>query len=105
MKPNCYDCIHRGDVPGSAHSSCRHPVNEKVHNDPLIGLLSIFGSVGRTAPIMADTGLGVKGNPHGISHGWFNWPMNFDPTWLESCNGFTQKPQPEGGEKSDAQTA
>jgi hypothetical protein len=35
--------------------------------------------------------MGVKGNPHGFTNGWFNWPFNFDPIWLESCNGFKQK--------------
>ena len=28
------------------------------------------------------------GNPHGIKSGWFMWPMNFDPIWLDLCNGF-----------------
>lgn len=35
--------------------------------------------------------LGVKGVPHGIRMGWFLWPLNFDPAWLEQCNGFTAK--------------
>jgi hypothetical protein len=38
--------------------------------------------------------LNIKGNPHGIRNGWFNWPMNFDPTWLEQCEGFHAKPPP-----------
>jgi hypothetical protein len=33
--------------------------------------------------------LGVTGSQHGINSGWFNWPLNFDPAWLKSCNGFT----------------
>lgn len=31
--------------------------------------------------------LGIEGNPHGIASGWFNWPYNFDPTWLDNCDG------------------
>jgi hypothetical protein len=54
-------------------------------------ILGIFGSIGRTPPIQADTGLNVKGSQHGIERGWFNWPFNFDPTWLESCDGFESK--------------
>jgi hypothetical protein len=88
-KPNCFDCKHRGRVPGSAHSSCNHPANGKVNDDPVLKLAAILGSVGRTAPIQADTGLNVKGNPTGIRRGWFNWPFNYDPVWLESCDGFT----------------
>jgi len=37
------------------------------------------------------TGLNVKGHPHGIKNGWFIWPFNFDPVWLENCDGFTPK--------------
>ena len=25
MKPNCYNCIYRRNIPGDAHSICRHP--------------------------------------------------------------------------------
>lgn len=32
--------------------------------------------------------MGVRGSEHAIKNGWFYWPWNFDPTWLESCNGF-----------------
>jgi hypothetical protein len=30
----------------------------------------------------------VKGAAHGIKKGWFNFPFNFDPVWLENCDGF-----------------
>jgi hypothetical protein len=36
--------------------------------------------------------LGIKLNPHGVKHGWANWPWNYDPIWIESdCLGFTAK--------------
>ena len=60
-KPNCYDCRHHGTIPGDCHSKC---ANMLAH---------------------------VKGDQHGISHGWFFWPFNFDPTWLEECDGFEIK--------------
>jgi hypothetical protein len=40
--------------------------------------------------------LGVTGNAHGIKNGWFCWPFNFDPIWLESCNGFTPREATDG---------
>lgn len=92
MKPNCYECKWKGEVPGSAHSCCKHPAYKAAHNDPTLGLLAIFASVGRVPPHQAIAeGITVKGNPHGISHGWFNHPFNFDPCWLEECDGFTTK--------------
>lgn len=57
-KPNCYKCTHRRTIPGDAHTRC------------------------------ANTEATVKGDPHGIRSGWFMWPFNFDPTWLEACDGF-----------------
>ena len=89
-KPNCYDCKYRGKVAGSAHSSCKHPSFNDINDNPFANVLGIFASVGRIAPIQgkSNNGIVVKGNPQGIKRGWFNHPFNFDPVWLEECNGF-----------------
>ncbi len=85
-KPNCYECKHRDGVPGSAHSRCRHP-RVDIIKGPLAEILTIMGP--RAGSIFSQVNpLGVSGNAHGIRQGWFNWPYNYDPTWLESCNGF-----------------
>ena len=91
-KPNCYDCQYRGGVPGDAHSCCNHPSNRATMEDPFLQVMSIFASVGRTAPVVkAPNDLNIKANPHGIKKGWFNYPINFDPVWLENCDGFKEK--------------
>jgi len=59
-KPNCYVCAYRRSIPGDAHSTCK---NYEAN---------------------------VQGNAHGKRMGWFFWPINFDPTWLESCDGFKE---------------
>lgn len=90
-RPNCYDCQHRGEVPGSAHSSCAHP--EVGESDPITKVFSLLGG-GRSLPVglvqEAATKLKIKANFHGIKNGWFNWPHNFDPAWLENCEGFSE---------------
>lgn len=58
-KPNCYECVHRRNLSGDAHSKCNNLEAE------------------------------VKGNKHGIEKGWFMWPVNFDPIWVEVCSGFS----------------
>ena len=90
-KPNCYECKYRGDVPGDAHSSCKHP-SIGAH-DPLDQVMAILASVGRTEPPTnaAAMTLNIKADPHGVRSGWFNWPFNFDPVWLLSCDGFEAK--------------
>lgn len=91
-KPNCYKCVYRGTLPGSAHSCCDHPANAEILNDPLSQVFGILASVGRVAPANVETkGIKVVGNPFGIKRGWFIFPTNFDPTWLESCDGFKAK--------------
>lgn len=57
----CYKCVHRLTIPGNYHSRCN------------------------------NHGAKVTGDPHGIKMGWFHWPLNFDPVWLKSCDGFSDK--------------
>ena len=90
MKPNCHKCIHRGHVPGDVHISCKHPSAKSSTEDPMLQLMAIFASVGRVSPMQGANDLNIKGNPHGIQNGWFNWPWNFDPTWLEVCDGYRE---------------
>jgi len=93
-KPNCYQCIHRRDLPSDCHSRCAHP--DAGGKDAGMEAFAILASVGRIGPMIDVTGakaLNIKANPHGVKNGWFNWPFNFDPTWLEACNGFTQREQ------------
>ena len=63
QRPDCYKCVHRMTIVGDAHSRCN---NFKAK---------------------------VVGNPYGIRSGWFRWPLNFDPAWLEQCDGFSTDPK------------
>lgn len=94
QKPNCYDCKFRREVPGSAHSSCAHPALGGASDDPMGNIMATFASVGRVNPVISQSAekLNVRGNAAGIRRGWFNWPWNFDPVWLERCDGFEPKP-------------
>ncbi len=62
MTKECYNCIHKGSVPGSAHIKCSNP-------DPT-----------------------MTGDPHGIKSGWFIYPYVFDPTWkTKMCDNFEKE--------------
>ena len=71
--PDCYECKHRGTIPGDAHSRCNNPEAK------------------------------VKGHPGGIKDGWFYHPVNFDPVWLLECDGFEQlkASAPQAGDHPD----
>ena len=91
-KFNCWTCKYRGKVPGSAHICCNHPSVASVTDNPLLKAMGIFASVGRVSPIrVTPNELNIKGNPRGIENGWFNFPFNFDPVWLENCDGYVKK--------------
>jgi len=93
-KPNCYECVYRGTLPGDTHSKCLHPDVRAIAEDPLATIAGMFASVGREPPMPYPSigkKLNIKGNEHGIKKGWFNWPVNFDPCWLISCDGFEEK--------------
>jgi hypothetical protein len=79
-KSNCYDCKHKGIVPGDAHSSCQYPGTKT-------GILDHFAPEN----IKLRKQLNIKGHEQGLRRGWFLWPINFDPVWLINCDGFEAK--------------
>lgn len=92
MKKNdCYQCPHRGEVPGSAHSTCNFlPPNQKS----AVGLLGMIGKL----PTITDKETGevvLEFNEVGVKKGWCAWPINFDPVWV-TCNLPIEKPENAG---------
>lgn len=66
-KKNCYECGYKGVNPGSAHIRCRFDWAKSAEKMP-------------------------KGNPHGVSKGWYLFPLNYDPVWMEEeCRGFAKE--------------
>ena len=56
---SCYECKNRREIPGDCHSQCVKPDASMI------------------------------GNKHGIKNGWFMYPFNYDPIWMESdCKNF-----------------
>ena len=73
---NCYNCKHRQDVPGSAHSSCGSiPEDNKFLIAVKIEMLSNLGMQSNFITL----------NPHGVRNGWCTWPIDFDPCWVSDC--------------------
>lgn len=85
-KPNCYKCKHRRTIPGDCHTRCAHPkvVEGNDSDNPFTLMAAMFS--GDT--VEATKELDIRGDANGIRNGWFMWPANFDPVWLQNCNGF-----------------
>jgi hypothetical protein len=81
-KPNCYECKHRRGLSYSAHSECRHPV---LDGKGRVLAVACVVSSGQFAPF------NLIGNSHGIRNGWFTWPLDYDPVWLEKCDAFEKE--------------
>jgi hypothetical protein len=83
LKPNCFTCAHRRDLAGDAHSSCS-ALGDR-------GLLAA-GLFLRGQTELKAGAIHVRGATHGVRSGWFMWPINYDPVWLEICS--LHKPKP-----------
>lgn len=59
-KWNCFKCKYKGKVLGSCHICCKNPSTE----------------------------LNIEQDPQGVNGGWCNFPHNFDPVWIDNCDGF-----------------
>lgn len=79
-KFNCYTCEYRGTIPGNCHSCCKYPGTST-------GMFDYFNHTNSSIALK----LNIRGNPHGIMSGWFYWPINFDPVWLENCDGYKKQ--------------
>lgn len=100
----CYGCKFRGELAGNTHSQCLHPVALAIKEAaPLAAMLSYYGGGPSLIPSVDGVPL-VKGNEHGIRHGWFCWPFNFDPTWLEDCKLFEVREAERRGFLEEAST-
>lgn len=63
----CYQCIHRGSVPGDTHSLCKLNWATSFHPPP-------------------------QGSEHGKEKGWWFFPFNFDPIWMiGECKAFDDR--------------
>ena len=93
MEAICNNCRHRGTVPNSVHSSCHHPIAIEIISDHET-LLSMMKSIVEFNKLGYTGSLGLKlkedYEEYAISNGYFIFPINFDPGWIENCNGFEE---------------
>lgn len=78
---NCYNCPFRQPCVGSAHSECTHPAFEPPTNFMLA--LALFKNP--TLVLTTNEGALLEFDEYGVTSGWCNFPINFDPIWVK-CN-------------------
>jgi hypothetical protein len=75
----------RGEVAGSAHSSC-----SLISDYVLRMMTSISVSAGKISKVEVEGDESIVFNSYGIKNGWCAWPVNFDPVWVE-CTADMEK--------------
>lgn len=79
----CNKCPFKQSIPGDCHSACGHPV--AVEKQMLLMSLVFTGRLG-----VIEQALGLRIEPHAVSQGWANFPINFDPIWVTgTCSMLT----------------
>ncbi len=100
----CYQCKYRQEAPRSVHSRCVHPSVANVVLSRLGELVSEWAATGvidrrrwgldmvradgDDESHVLDPPFELRCDPHAVRNGWFFWPFNFDPVWLDECGGF-----------------
>lgn len=84
----CYNCKFRGNLPGSAHSRCNVISSSGDDKSDTLEMLIVSGLYSITNKNTGEPI--VKLNNYGVKNGWADWPINFDPVWVESCEFFNE---------------
>lgn len=84
MENNCYNCKFRVGVPGSVHSGCSLFPNIS-HRLQLAAGVAAGQVSGIDLTVKGETKRVLSFEPTGVSNGWCNWPIDFDPVWV-SCS-------------------
>lgn len=83
----CNKCKFVGTVVGSAHKSCT------VLQDSGLDIMVASGmaQIQITEKDGSNSRPAVEVSDWGKSHGWADWPIQFDPIWIEKCAFFAKK--------------
>lgn len=84
---NCYTCQYKGSVIGSAHSSCNFKITDPSY--PFLALMVLKQNEGKIVDHEGRIILEV--HSHGLKKGWGDWPINFDPVWINICKIYKPK--------------
>ena len=88
-KNDCHTCPYREQLSFTHHSKCNIigstvPIDaaEKEMLDIQISILVTTGVL-QNIKSTEDNSVLLSFDPNGINNGWCNWPINFDPIWVD----------------------
>ena len=87
---NCYNCKFKQNIAGDAHVSCEFPNLTANDKFSISGLLIANFKQGNQV-LKSNFGFSVDSHP--VQNGWFNFPINFDPNWIQGeCKKHSENP-------------
>ena len=87
-KHDCYNCKHRKEVTGSAHTQC----GAKNIFDMILEISqNKYKWIGYHLVETSTADVKVSLHETGVKNGWAIWPLNFDPVWIDECKFFEEK--------------
>ena len=93
-KPDCYQCEYHKPLGHKGRIGCFQPkvrgLRRMSSEDTMWGILGTLEGLPIAASNLSFL-FGITINLEGMLKGEFRWPFNYDPTWLEACDGFKQK--------------
>lgn len=88
---NCFNCDFKGSVAGSCHSSCNYPkIDEQIKLKISMLLIGNFPEANK----FLKENFGFTVDQHPVANGWFNFPLDFDPSWIQGeCTKHSNNPK------------
>ena len=93
---DCHNCKFSAPVPGSSH----HCECKAIDNHAAFANLTVTETLSLKLMLLSGRAAiqntvtkekQIKINEHGKKNGWADWPLAFDPIWVESCIFFDKK--------------
>ena len=75
---NSSNCKYKTNVAGNAHIGCNFPLMDEQAK---INIAMIMLTANRNSNLKTNFGFTV--GDHAVFNGWFNFPLDFDPSWIE----------------------
>lgn len=82
-KNSCATCRHASPVHGSSHHISCGLIDNAGLQFGLLGMVHQMAAASKENAFIKINGDTIKFNPHGIQNGYCNWPINFDPIWVD----------------------
>jgi len=83
---NCYQCVYATTNPGTTHLRCRHPLVQQ--NLQLTDFTAMLQGKIPNNLIQLRKRMGIRLDPRGVQNGWADWPFQFDPLWVLTCDKY-----------------